>query len=1017
MKLIKKLTLWLIILSVLLSCVSAFSENTQSLPESENAESEIGDESSYIEEEAEEIPENETADDVSLVDLTPIEPITASEKSQKSEHEKELQELNRLQQLSEYNRLNHLIVSLGIYSFTANEQSEKVTRGQFAKMMVDLLNLGNSFISETNSFLDVAADNLYKNEIELVYSYGIMNGVGDELFAPDATITYIQAIKTVVSALGYDSMARAWGGWKDGYIRVARELNLLKRSDVTFDEEITFSTASALISLAARSSIFEIVRIEEKSAVYDDAPGRTVLNYYHNIYEGKGVMTDNGVNTIRTGNSVSTDSTVIGGLYLTGMKNSYRDYLGCNIRFFYKDEDGVNVLLYAVIDETKNNIVTLNARELLHDDSDFSSWQVVAEVNGKKKKYKIHEYRNFMYNGVTDTTFHHDSLKIKSGTLTLIDADEDNVYELVKAWEYSDIVVKNILLEDSKISAEHSEQDFSLIKYGDYDLAIFENAYGEEVSPAEILSGNVLSVFKPKGTNKDIIRFILSDERKDIQVKSTQSHNNNGITISYIEEDTETEAEFSYTYSKLSGLNPAVYPLPEPGYAYSVAFNYEGFISMMTLKHGNEEYAYALGMGYGDKAFERDKVCLHLYFESNSSAVVTIAKKLSINGIGGYTGADLMEISTLYKDGAIIPQLVKIKLNAKGELSEIRLDNDMDNTLFGFNLAEFSLDYEYRNANGALTHTKNDLYVNGYNNRYVNRMYRVTPETKIFVLKGANNNLEVTQNSEVRVVTFNEYLALASGKLIKMYDANEAWQCGAVVTSELQGLGSRAFTVDRASYILDEDDNLKMNFSGYYLGTYRIMREDIAGRLSDAVKLRHPTSDGTVYKGDAFEILINLDGEISNAKLLYSPHRDTDPDYCFADVYSNIDYGIRAASSNQVYILGYPIVIRDGAIGVYTLANPDYTPLQYSYMETYNKNNGLVGSDETYIMHPLYTQPVILKYDSANEHLEMIDINELYSVGQFNSTGLDFYDKKTKVFFRKSNGMIYDMMLVTNIGD
>ena len=97
-----------------------------------------------------------------------------------------------------------------------------------------------------------------------------------------------------------------------------------------------------------------------------------------------------------------------------------------------------------------------------------------------------------------------------------------------------------------------------------------------------------------------------------------------------------------------------------------------------------------------------------------------------------------------------------------------------------------------------------------------------------------------------------------------------------------------------------------------------------------------------------------------------------------------------------------------GLIGVYSPANPDYVPLYDSTQAG--------GSAAAYLSHPFQSSIHVLKYDCAEDTLEQISITDVYGTAQTVSTGLEIADKTTKVFFKKTNGVIYDLLLVTNAG-
>jgi len=99
-----------------------------------------------------------------------------------------------------------------------------VTRAEMAKMLV--LMLGLTPDSTTCEFTDVPADHWANVYISRAAAFGIINGMGDGTFLPDTDITYQQAIKMVVCALGYGVDAERRGGYPHGYVMTAMDLGL-----------------------------------------------------------------------------------------------------------------------------------------------------------------------------------------------------------------------------------------------------------------------------------------------------------------------------------------------------------------------------------------------------------------------------------------------------------------------------------------------------------------------------------------------------------------------------------------------------------------------------------------------------------------------------------------------------------------------------------------------------------------------------------------------------------------------
>lgn len=99
-----------------------------------------------------------------------------------------------------------------------------VTRAEMTKMLV--LMMGLTPDSTGADFTDVPTDHWANVYISRAVAFGIVNGMGDGTFLPDESITYQQAIKMVVCALGYGVDAEHKGGYPHGYVMTAMDLGL-----------------------------------------------------------------------------------------------------------------------------------------------------------------------------------------------------------------------------------------------------------------------------------------------------------------------------------------------------------------------------------------------------------------------------------------------------------------------------------------------------------------------------------------------------------------------------------------------------------------------------------------------------------------------------------------------------------------------------------------------------------------------------------------------------------------------
>ena len=191
-----------------------------------------------------------------------------------------------------------------------------VTRAEITKMIVDALAERSSAEASTEStkFADVSADHWAKGYINQGVADGFIAGMSDTEFDPDANVTYVQAQKMLVSAIGYETYAQAQGGWPIGYKTYAASLDITKGiSGIKDSTELTRSQVAQMIDNAMDAPLCVIASWKTEwngsktpnLEVRDGKEGRayeTLFTEKHDAYKVYGRVTE----TSKTG-SVDTD--------------------------------------------------------------------------------------------------------------------------------------------------------------------------------------------------------------------------------------------------------------------------------------------------------------------------------------------------------------------------------------------------------------------------------------------------------------------------------------------------------------------------------------------------------------------------------------------------------------------------------------------------------------------------------------------------------------------------------------
>lgn len=104
---------------------------------------------------------------------------------------------------------------------------QTITRAEFCKVICCVLGYNDTATLEAESaFQDVPPSYWACPYIQRAKSLQLIEGMGDNLFMPDETISNQDVMKIVITALGYEPKAEALGGYPAGYAAVASELGL-----------------------------------------------------------------------------------------------------------------------------------------------------------------------------------------------------------------------------------------------------------------------------------------------------------------------------------------------------------------------------------------------------------------------------------------------------------------------------------------------------------------------------------------------------------------------------------------------------------------------------------------------------------------------------------------------------------------------------------------------------------------------------------------------------------------------
>ena len=148
-----------------------------------------------------------------------------------------------------------------------------VTRAEMAQFIgnVRMLNEISADNITAEIFADVPKRHWAYNVIHVMRSMQLINGVGENEFMPDIPVTYAEAIKMIVSTLGYDPYAEKYGGYPDGYIKAGEVTGLTGSITFVADDFATRRDIAIMLDTALDVPLM-------RQTVYGSAPYYEVVD-------------------------------------------------------------------------------------------------------------------------------------------------------------------------------------------------------------------------------------------------------------------------------------------------------------------------------------------------------------------------------------------------------------------------------------------------------------------------------------------------------------------------------------------------------------------------------------------------------------------------------------------------------------------------------------------------------------------------------------------------------------------
>lgn len=713
-----------------------------------------------------------------------------------------------------------LLKRLNIFKSEAEDEDGKivsdktVTRREAAKFIVKFMGLwkdGEAAI-ESSPFVDVDGSNPDDGYIKVCYDMGIVNGYSDWTYNPDASIKADEFLKMLITAMGHNLRAESMGGYPVGYYMAAMNVGIKSLNTSGTGNDITMGEVIMLMSQAL------VCNAGNELGNY--VTNATVLERFHNTKKTYGIVT---------------------GTYYTHLTNARplpaKNHIEINgetyeVDFEYSDELlGYNVNCYVSADDEKivhietterNSSLYIEGKDIVEITS--NSFRYINE-NGKEKKASIKSSCDIIYNkkALTNVSIESDKLKPVNGDATLLDNDNDGVYDVIVITSYEDYVVSSVNKTEYKVYDKYRASVLDLSS--EENEVIILNTDGKTIGIDSITEWNVLSIARSEEYNGSAIITVI-----------VSSSSVNGKIERVNQDDT-------YGIGRKEYMRSPNYTVPiHVGDAGNFYLNHKGMIAGFNPPESvYGEYAYLTG---ASKKGLNETVSVKIYTTYGTFEIYELSENVRIDG-NKSTPENSVSVLT--------PQLIKFKLDENDKIYYI------DTVNVGSNESSECLTKDI---------SAEDFYYETY---LMNGQYRLTANTFIFGIPSDATDYDAYTISNRGNLSNTSYS-------FDGYDANEVNELSAMIIMDyvpaaaISNTDTAATLVTSVQDVMDDAGDVFCRIDGITRSNARVSLKLKDDTLKSTYNLKTGDVARFSYDGNhnilAIEKIYNVDGTSGNSALI-----------------------------------------------------------------------------------------------------------------------------------------------------
>lgn len=569
-------------------------------------------------------------------------------------------------------RIVKILTALDIISGTDGsskfDAAKDLNRGEFASYIVRFLGLKNTVEKGDTGFSDVSSDYANSGDIAVVAKAGIMSGYDDGSFRPEESITYQQCVKVIVSALGYDLYAMQKGGYPAGYMVIAAEKSITDKIKGSLDMQVTHGIVAQLLYNALEVDMVEQTGYGTDSQ-YIIQKDKSVLTEKLKVNKEEGIIKSNGITALNGKKQVLSDEVLINNeIYKIGSTKADA-LLGYDVEFYYKEDktSGDKNILYVEPKEGKNKLLDIKSDNLIS----YANHQYTYYTDSQKSdtdKADVSAKVDVIYDGKSildnyePNNFSEKNFKPTVGSIRLLDADDDEVYDTLFITSYMTLIVDDIDKKEKLIISKKDvtrnvklEDDSKQIDY------LITDVDGNPITFEDLKEWDTLLV--AKSLDGEYIRIVQSNNKIDGKISEVQTTSDGNTPEKIVVGENEYDISKDFIGAK-NEINPE-----NQGSFYIDGM---GNIAYFDKKSEEElEYGYLTKLHLENGGVDK-RLDMRVLSTEGSFVDLRTADKVEVDGNDIKSNPN--GIIPLFNDPNTLkfkPQLIKYRLNDNGEINKL----------------------------------------------------------------------------------------------------------------------------------------------------------------------------------------------------------------------------------------------------------------------------------------------------------------------------------------------------------